>query len=59
MANDNKVSSFDDEISLSDLLSKLCLGRPNHYAACSGAMIGLIFILHQASYAKTPVIYYV
>jgi hypothetical protein len=60
MANENQMSSFDDEISLTDLFLKLWHRRGLIIALpVLAAMMGLIFILFQASEAKTPTIHYV
>jgi hypothetical protein len=60
MANENQMSSFDDEISLTDLFLKLWHRRGLIIALpVLAAMMGLIFILFQASEAKTPTIQYV
>ena len=60
MANENQISSLDDEISLTDLFLKLWHRRGLIIALpVLAAMIGVIFILFQASEAKTPTKHYV
>lgn len=60
MANENQTSSFDDEISLTDLFLKLWRRRGLIIALpVLAAMMGLISILSQASEGKTPTIQYV
>ncbi len=60
MANENQMSLLDDEISLTDLFLKLWHRRGLIIALpVLAAIIGVIFILFQASEAKTPTKHYV
>ena len=60
MANENQMSSFDDEISLTDLFFKLWHRRGLVIVLpILAATMGLIFTLFQAREAKAPMIQYV